>query len=113
MLCVRPGVLLVNANPFLPTRQLIRVDFPTLLLPKNAISGRPSEGNWSGLTELTTNSELIQEDRSKTLQRAVHETLFRAATAGGSGHSRITRNYQERTTIPGDPVPCSCLPNGL
>jgi hypothetical protein len=29
---------------------------PTLLLPKNATSGKRSEGNVSGLPELTTNS---------------------------------------------------------
>jgi len=38
---------------------LIRLDFPTLLLPKKAISGKPSAGNWAGLAELITNSETI------------------------------------------------------
>jgi hypothetical protein len=45
IVCVRPGVLLVKASPFRPVKALIRLDFPTLLLPKKAISGKPSEGN--------------------------------------------------------------------
>jgi len=53
---VRPGVLLVKASPFWPVRALMRLDFPTLLLPKNAISGSRSEGNAAGLAELTINS---------------------------------------------------------
>src|ERR1035437_9008231 len=63
MVCVRPGVLLVNASFLWPVRALIKLDLPTLLLPKNATSGNRSEGNVSGLPELTTNSafkELIQ-----------------------------------------------------
>src|SRR5271169_5493132 len=63
MVCVRPGVLLVKASFFWPVRALIKLDLPTLLLPKNATSGNRSEGNVSGLPELTTNSafkELIQ-----------------------------------------------------
>src|ERR1035437_3637988 len=63
MVCVRPGVLLVNASFLCPVRALIKLDLPTLLLPKNATSGNRSEGKVSGLPELTTNSafkELIQ-----------------------------------------------------
>jgi hypothetical protein len=48
--------LLVKASFFFPVKQLIKLDFPTLLLPRNAISGNPSEGNASGLPELVTNS---------------------------------------------------------
>src|ERR1035438_5438092 len=63
MVCVRPGVLLVNASFLCPVRALIKLDLPTLLLPKNATSGNRSEGKVSGLPELTTDSafkELIQ-----------------------------------------------------
>src|ERR1700733_7165586 len=56
MVCVRPGVLLVNASLRCPVRALIKLDFPTLLLPRNAISGRASEGNCSGLLALAKNS---------------------------------------------------------
>jgi hypothetical protein len=72
IVCVRPGVLLVNAKPVCPTKALIRLDFPTLLLPKNAISGRPSEGNWFGLAELVTNSacKLLAFSAKKKLQVA-------------------------------------------
>src|SRR5665811_116302 len=56
MVCVRPGVLLVNASFLWPVRALIKLDLPTLLLPKNATSGNRSEGKVSGLPELTTNS---------------------------------------------------------
>ena len=48
-------MLLVKASFFWPIRALIRLDFPTLLLPRNATSGRGSFGNVSGLPELTTN----------------------------------------------------------
>ena len=57
IVCVRPGVLLVKASPRRPVRALIRLDFPTLLLPRKAISGSRSEGKSSGLPELTTNSD--------------------------------------------------------
>src|SRR5271167_417976 len=46
MLRVRPGVLLVRAI-FAPTRELITLDFPTLDLPRNAISGAPGAGKWA------------------------------------------------------------------
>src|ERR1700722_863346 len=58
MVCVRPGVLLVKASLCCPPRALIKLDFPTLLLPKNAISGRASEGNCSGLLALAKNSAI-------------------------------------------------------
>src|SRR5438045_3195466 len=56
MVCVRPGVLLVKASLFWPMRALIRLDFPTLLLPKNATSGSRSDGKAAGWAELTMNS---------------------------------------------------------
>src|ERR1044071_688702 len=56
MVCVRPGVLLVKASLFWPVRALIRLDFPTLLLPKNATSGSRSDGKAAGWAELTMNS---------------------------------------------------------
>jgi len=37
---------------------LIKLDFPALLLPKNAISAKPSEGNCSGEAALTMNSAI-------------------------------------------------------
>src|SRR5208337_320874 len=43
MLRVRPGVLLVRAS-FLPTSELITLDFPTFDRPRKAISGRVGEG---------------------------------------------------------------------
>jgi hypothetical protein len=71
--CVRPGVLLVKASPLrpplYPSRTLIRLDFPTLLLPKKAISGKPSEGNCSGLAEDVTKVLSI----TKTCHKAAYE----------------------------------------
>jgi hypothetical protein len=58
MVCVRPGVLLVKASFLSPVRALIKLDFPTLLLPKKAISGSSSFGNCSGLLALPTNSAI-------------------------------------------------------
>lgn len=43
MLRVRPGVELVRAN-FVPTRELITLDFPTLERPRNATSGIEGAG---------------------------------------------------------------------
>jgi hypothetical protein len=43
MLRVRPGVLLVRAS-FVPTSELITLDFPTLDRPRKAISGKVGEG---------------------------------------------------------------------
>src|ERR1700692_3547101 len=43
MLRVRPGVLLVRAS-FVPTRELITLDFPTFDRPRKAISGTPGAG---------------------------------------------------------------------
>ena len=54
MVCVRPGVLLIKASSLRPIRAFSKLDFPTLLLPKKAISGKPSEGNCSGLAEDVT-----------------------------------------------------------
>src|SRR5580700_8593126 len=44
MLRVRPGVELVRAS-LVPTRELIRLDLPTLERPRKAISGRLGTGN--------------------------------------------------------------------
>jgi hypothetical protein len=44
---VRPGVELVRANPFTPTRLLIKLDLPTFERPMNTTSGRLSFGNES------------------------------------------------------------------
>jgi hypothetical protein len=45
MLRVRPGVELVRAS-FVPTRELMTLDLPTLERPRKAISGRPGAGKW-------------------------------------------------------------------
>jgi len=44
MTWVRPGLELVRARPFLPTKLLIKLDFPTFDLPENAILGSFSLG---------------------------------------------------------------------
>jgi hypothetical protein len=44
MIWVRPGLELVRARPFLPTKLLIKLDFPTFDLPENAILGSFSLG---------------------------------------------------------------------
>src|SRR6185437_1408648 len=43
MVCVRPGVELTCAS-FCPSRELIKLDFPTLDRPRKANSGGPSAG---------------------------------------------------------------------
>ena len=56
MLCVRPGVLDVLANPFRCSSELISDDFPTLDLPRNAISGKSPTGQCRRSKALFTNS---------------------------------------------------------
>ena len=95
---MRPGVLLVKASPLRPTRALIRLDFPTLLLPKNAISGKPSEGNCSGLAEEVTKVLSI----TKTCQKGAYEGAAGSEPAplvrdnflrlGGDFHTRRSRH---------------------
>src|SRR5215510_6878291 len=46
--CVRPGVELVRANPFMPNKLLIKLDLPTFERPAKTTSGRMSFGNDSG-----------------------------------------------------------------
>src|SRR5262245_42310439 len=46
--CVRPGVELVRANPFMPNKLLIKLDLPTFERPAKTTSGRLSFGNDSG-----------------------------------------------------------------
>ena len=42
MLCVLPGVFDVRAKPLRPSREFIKLDFPTFDRPKDEISGKPS-----------------------------------------------------------------------
>src|ERR1041385_5910546 len=120
MVCVRPGVLLVNASPFCPVRALIRLDFPTLLLPKNAISGSPLSGKPSGLPALVTNSvfksgpkspfvPILQLNAGRHLpgnkdERICYQTTsMRPGLFHGGGlhfHRRGTRRQRQRDQLP-------------
>src|SRR6267154_1002831 len=51
---VRPGVELTWAS-LCPSRELIRLDLPTLDRPRNANSGGPSAGNKAGLVAAAIN----------------------------------------------------------
>ena len=55
MVCVRPGVELVRASPFTPSKLLSKLDLPTFERPIKATSGRPSRRNESGVAALATN----------------------------------------------------------
>src|SRR5215475_10775843 len=57
--CVRPGVELVRARPFTPSRLLIRLDLPTFERPAKTTSGRLSFGNDSGVRAAATNFALV------------------------------------------------------
>src|SRR5262245_30846160 len=48
MVCVRPGVLLVNARRLRPRSALIALDLPTFERPANATSGGPAGGRSPG-----------------------------------------------------------------
>src|SRR5687768_5315655 len=65
MLCVRPGVLEVRANPFLRSNELMSEDLPTFERPKKAISGLPSVTQCRFSNALLTNSaEMILIDNA-------------------------------------------------
>src|ERR1041385_8272974 len=55
---VRPGVDEVRARPRTESRELIRLDLPTLERPKKAISGFASRGQSASLNALLRNSAL-------------------------------------------------------
>ena len=55
---VRPGVEDVRARPRTESRELIKLDLPTLERPKKAISGLESRGQSSSLKALLRNSVL-------------------------------------------------------
>src|ERR1051325_635572 len=54
--CVRPGVEDVRARPRTESRELIRLDLPTLERPKKAISGFASRGQSASVNALLRNS---------------------------------------------------------
>src|SRR5215831_5739085 len=57
--CVRPGVDDVRAKPRTLSRELIRLDLPTLERPRKAISGFTSSGQSVFLNALVTNSAVL------------------------------------------------------
>src|SRR6266853_6680359 len=65
MVCVRPGVELTWAS-FCPSRELIRLDFPTFDRPRQANSGGPSAGKPPGLA-----AEVINLARTGFIARTV------------------------------------------
>src|SRR5690349_15321699 len=56
--CVRPGVEEVRARPRTWSKELMRLDLPTLERPRKAISGFASRGQSSSLNALLRNSAL-------------------------------------------------------
>src|SRR5271165_2338162 len=56
MLRVRPGVELVRAS-LVPTRELMRLDLPTLERPRKATSGKVGAGNWAASVAAAMNRE--------------------------------------------------------
>lgn len=57
--CVRPGVELVRAKPFTPSRLFIKLDFPTFDLPRKATSGLLSFGKDVGTVAAAINLALV------------------------------------------------------
>src|SRR2546425_11092066 len=57
--CVRPGVDDVRARPRTPSRELIKLDFPTFERPRKAISGLQSPGQSVSSNALLMNSALV------------------------------------------------------
>jgi hypothetical protein len=63
--CVRPGVDEVRAKPLTPSREFIKLDFPTLERPMKAISGFASDGQSLSWKALFRNSALVIFIRNK------------------------------------------------
>src|SRR5688572_19748093 len=64
--CVRPGVEEVRARPRTESRELIRLDLPTLERPRKAISGLGSRGQSASWKALFRNSALVTFIRLKS-----------------------------------------------
>src|SRR3954463_1329593 len=60
--CVRPGLELVLAI-LVPSRELMRLDLPTLERPRNATSGSAGAGKWAGSV-----AEGMNRDNTRTTQ---------------------------------------------
>src|SRR5689334_9204269 len=76
---VRPGVELVFAI-FVPSSELMTLDFPTFDRPRNAISGNAAAGNWFTAVAAHRNRE-----RTRTAQFRVSA---RKLQVGGTGTTR-------------------------
>src|SRR5712671_4415715 len=93
MVRVRPGVELTCAT-FWPSRELIRLDLPTLERPRKANSGGPSGGkNFGSAAEvrnlaITGFMSFILSLRSKPLEVAAHRHAISAPATGGSHPSK-------------------------
>jgi len=96
MVCVRPGVLLVNAS-LCAHQGVHQAGFPYVTSAQNAISGSPSEGNIRGLAALTTNSAFKEPgdpiDRPQGPFHSMRYSLFRGldpTTGMGAGIGSAT-----------------------
>ncbi|HYP53009.1 MAG TPA: hypothetical protein VEQ42_05685 [Pyrinomonadaceae bacterium] len=49
----------VRAKPLTPSKEFIKLDFPTFDRPRNATSGSPPAGQWVSSNALLTNSVLV------------------------------------------------------
>ena len=74
--CVRPGVLEANASRPCRVMTLMVVDFPALLRPAKAISGRPAAGSWLTFAAEVSKRAESKSDTGKSLKKAV---VLRAA----------------------------------
>src|SRR6266550_1736075 len=92
---VRPGVELVRAS-FVPTRELITLDLPTLDRPRKAISGRPAAGNC--LASLAESKNL---ERIRTLQFPISNGKMQAAhrkKTDGDERGRIRQRSSQKVS---------------
>lgn len=76
----------MKANPRCPVIALIRLDLPTLLLPRKATSGNPSAGKCSSLLALRLNSAInITTPDAGGLARGLRPLSYRTANRAHHG----------------------------
>src|SRR6185295_18364224 len=87
---VRPGVDEVRARPRTLSRQLMRLDLPTLERPRKAISGFKSRGQSSSLNALLRNSAVTTFIKGRSFTQRRKETQRRN---GGSKNSDAIEEF--------------------
>src|SRR5947209_8296600 len=100
---VRPGVELTCAT-FWPSRELMRLDFPTFERPRKANSGGPSGGNSAVLTAAAINLEWTGFMGKERLKHYLRSFCDEALVVVMRTHKTLTKRLP---SVPVAAKPCS------